>query len=152
MTPRTRNTVQQDPLNHALVAAPLGREWVGFSEVMVTEVFAPRPPVRVPRTPSWVRGVVQREGRMVTLIDLAAFCGLPPVPVLDICVRVSVPDIEIAFGFERVAHLDALDGVPVPIVELPLHADWVEESLQIGPRTVHCIDLIPLVSALREEV
>jgi len=144
--------VQQDPSAHALVAAPLGREWVGFSDDVVMEVFAPARPVRVPRTPSWVRGVVQREGRMVTLVDLATFCGLPPVDVFDVCVRVSVPDIEIAFGFERVAYLDALDGMPVPIVELPLDADWVDESLQIGPRTVHCIDLHSLISTLREEV
>ncbi len=144
--------MQQDPFNHALVAAPLGREWVGFSDTRVMEVFAPPTPVRVPRTPPWVRGVVQREGRMVTVIDLSAFCGLGPVGALDVCVRVSVPDVEIAFGFERVAHLDALDGVPVPIVELPLDADWVDESLQIGPRTVHCIDLGALVAALREGV
>ena len=89
---------------------------------------------------------------MVTIVDLASFCGLAPVDQLAVCVRVGVPEIAIAFGFERVAHLDAVDGTPVPIVELPLDPTWVDESLQIGPRTVHRLDLLPLVAALRAGV
>ena len=145
----TRVTVQDEVAKNALVAGPLGREWVAFAADAVLEIFPSGRPVRVPRTPPWVRGVVQRDGRMVTIVDLASFCGMAPVDPLDVCVRVGVPGIAVAFGFERVAHLDAVDGTPVPIIELPLDATWVEESLQIGPRTVHWLDPVPLVAALQ---
>lgn len=152
LTHRNRETVQLETPHYALVAAPLGREWVGFPAEAVVDVFSPSKPVRVPRAPAWVSGVIQREGQMVTLVDLSTFCGLPPAAAMDVCIRVRVPDIQIAFVCERVAHIDAVDGLPVPIIELPLDADWVDESLQIGPRTVHCIDLAALTSALREGI
>ena len=59
--------MQEEVAKNALVAGPLGREWVAFAADAVREIFPAGRPVRVPRTPAWVRGVVQRDGGMVTM-------------------------------------------------------------------------------------
>lgn len=48
---------------------------------MVREILPPSPATRLPGAPSWVRGLVNVRGTVITVIDLVArLCGRPAHP------------------------------------------------------------------------
>ncbi len=92
----------------------LGREIYG---VDVRYVYDIRPLVhltRVPRTPSWVAGVVNLRGRIVSVLDLQSFLNLPAAenegaqsPIRHLAV-VETPEMELAILVDEVMAMESL--------------------------------------------
>ena len=68
-----------------LVLLRLGREVYGIDVQYVFDIrpVEPRSVTRVPRVPNWVAGVVNLRGRILSVIDLQRFLGLPPAESTD---------------------------------------------------------------------
>ncbi len=115
-----RVPVEEDESEHIrLVLMRLGREIYGIE---AHHVFAIRPAGRityVPRVPEWVAGVVNMRGRILSVIDLRRFFGLPLVePERDDgsesieemyhLVVVETPGMEVALLVSDVLTVEAL--------------------------------------------
>lgn len=99
----------------------LGRELLGLEVQYVHDIRAKEALTRVPRVPEWVAGVTNLRGRILSVIDLRAFLGLPPSPQPEegILVFVQAPAMEVIFL------VDDVPGVEV----LPIRKDLAGDSL-----------------------
>jgi purine-binding chemotaxis protein CheW len=64
----------------------------------------------VPRMPAWVRGVTNLRGDVVSVIDLAAFCGMEPTPLTTgrlLVARATDEDLTIGILVDRVLEIAA---------------------------------------------
>jgi purine-binding chemotaxis protein CheW len=61
----------------SLLLARLGRELYGLDARHVTRIEPVAHLTPVPRVPKWVAGVTNVRGRVLSVVDLAAFLGLP---------------------------------------------------------------------------
>ena len=57
----------------------LGREVYGLETDYVFDIRPLESITHVPRVPDWVAGVVNLRGRIISVLDLQRFLGLPPV-------------------------------------------------------------------------
>jgi purine-binding chemotaxis protein CheW len=60
------------------VTIRLAGQLLGIPVLLVHDVLKPQNITKVPRSPSWVAGVLNLRGKIVTAIDLRARLGLPP--------------------------------------------------------------------------
>lgn len=107
-----------------LVLAQLGHEIYGLDAQNVFDIKPAGQITRVPRVPKWVAGVVNLRGRILSVLDLRRFFGLPPaegngdngpesserIPYL---VVVETPDMEIALLVEDVLAVETLPASQV---------------------------------------
>ncbi len=91
-------------------------EEYGLSILSVREILEYDTVTRVPRTPDFIRGVINLRGRVVPVLDLAVRFGLPPSPVTK---RSCVLIAEVA-----------LDGEPTV---MGIVADSVSQVIELGP-------------------
>jgi len=59
-----------------LVCFWVGRQLFGINISQVSEVIALRPITRVPSVPSWVSGIMNLRGEVVSVLDLGGFLGI----------------------------------------------------------------------------
>ncbi len=119
-----------------LVLVRLGREVYGLDAQYVFSIKPAELITRVPRVPDWVTGVVNLRGRILSVIDLRRYFGLPPVESegnegnndgkndhdvprmpaerTDHLVVVQTPDMEIALLADEVL---AVKSVPVSHIQ-----------------------------------
>jgi purine-binding chemotaxis protein CheW len=102
-----------------IVMVRLGDELLGLEVRWVSAIRPLQVLTRVPRVPAWVLGVTSLRGRIISVIDLRLFLGLPPAaqPAEGKFVTVQTPAMELIF---------AVDDVP-GVDELPLCHDLAEE-------------------------
>jgi chemotaxis signal transduction protein len=75
----TREVIQQTPY----LTFSVGDEEYGVSVLKVREILEYETVTRVPRAPSFVRGVINLRGRVVPVVDMAVRFGLAPSPVTN---------------------------------------------------------------------
>jgi len=92
-----------------------GEEY-GISILTVREILEHDTITPVPRTPDFIRGVINLRGRVVPVVDLAVRFALPPTPVTK---RTCVVIAEVTRGGER-----AVMGLMV---------DAVNQVIELGP-------------------
>ncbi|MCL4691626.1 MAG: chemotaxis protein CheW, partial [Candidatus Hydrogenedentes bacterium] len=56
----------------------LGKETYGLEILKVQEIIGLMPITKVPRTPDYVRGVINLRGRVIPVVDLRGKFGLEP--------------------------------------------------------------------------
>ncbi len=90
-----------------LVVIQLGRERYGLDARLVFGIKHVEQVARVPRVPEWVAGVVNVRGRILSVVDLRRFFGLPAagpsegepdeaIKALSHLVIVETPEMEVA--------------------------------------------------------
>jgi chemotaxis signal transduction protein len=94
-------------------------EEYGISVLTVREILEYDTVTRVPRTPAFIRGVINLRGRVVPVVDLAVRFGLPPSPVTN---RSCVVIVEVQ-----------VQGEPVV---MGLIADAVNQVIELGPEDI----------------
>jgi len=94
-------------------------EEYGISVLSVREILEYDTVTRVPRTPEFIRGVINLRGRVVPVVDLAVRFGMPPSAVTK---RSCVVIVEVELGGE-------------PIV-MGLIADAVNQVIELGPEDI----------------
>jgi purine-binding chemotaxis protein CheW len=63
---------REDTLTHKYLTFMLGEETYGLDILRVQEIIGMMPVTRVPRTPEFVRGVINLRGRVIPVLDLRA--------------------------------------------------------------------------------
>jgi purine-binding chemotaxis protein CheW len=97
----------------------LGHEEYGLEVMKVHEIIRMLPITRVPRAPSFIRGVVNLRGRIVPVIELRARLGMESVPeVRETCI-VVVQSGELTMGIIVDQVRDVLDIQANEIHDVP---------------------------------
>ncbi|HVQ30942.1 MAG TPA: chemotaxis protein CheW [Vicinamibacteria bacterium] len=94
-------------------------EEYGISVLRVREILEYDTITRVPRTPEFIRGVINLRGRVVPVVDLAVRFGMPPSPVTK---RSCVVIVEVV-----------VEGEPVV---MGLVADAVNQVIELGEEDI----------------
>jgi len=99
----------------------LGRELLGIEVRYVMDIRPKEVLTRVPRVPEWVAGVTNLRGRILSVIDLRAYLGLPASgqPEEGLLVLAQSPAMELIFL------VDDVSGVEV----LPVRQDLAGDTL-----------------------
>ena len=99
----------------------LGRELLGMEVQYVHDIRSKEVLTRVPRVPEWVAGVTNLRGRILSVINLRVYLGLPPSPQPEegLLIFVQAPAMEVIFL------VDDVPGVEV----LPVRKDLAGDSL-----------------------
>ena len=100
-----------------LVLIRLGREIYGIDARYVYYVKPADLITHVPRVPEWVAGVVNLRGRILSVVDLRRFFGLPPAEIspdddsesegVPSLVVVETPDMEVALVTDDVLTVES---------------------------------------------
>jgi purine-binding chemotaxis protein CheW len=101
-----------------LVLLRLGREVYGLGVQYVFDIrlIEPRSITRVPRAPSWVAGVVNLRGRILSVVDLQRFLGLSPAEDADdsaptrCLVVVETSEMELALLADEVLPMETVSA------------------------------------------
>jgi purine-binding chemotaxis protein CheW len=88
----------------------LGSEIYGLEVRYVFDIRPVEQITRVPRVPDWVAGVVNLRGRILSVLDLQRFFGLPPAERDGdgFLVVVETPDVEVALLADDVLAVEVL--------------------------------------------
>jgi len=100
-----------------LVLVRLGREVYGLDAEFVLDIRPAGQITRVPRVPDWVAGVVNLRGRILSVLDLSRFFGLPQEvereAISPYLVVVETPAMELALLVDDVLAVEALPASQV---------------------------------------
>lgn len=119
-----------------LVIVQIGREQYGVEVNNVHDIRPLQVLTRVPRVPGWVAGVVNLRGRILSVLSLAAYLGLPPAEhdqdAPPLLMLVETPQMELALLVD-----DVLSVEPVPLARIQeatgstmgIHAEYVRGLL-----------------------
>jgi purine-binding chemotaxis protein CheW len=99
------------------VVVQLGREQYGLEVPCVYEIRPMQTLTRVPRVPAWVSGVVNLRGRIMSVVDLGLYLGLPATKrgenSISQLVVVETPEMELALKVD-----DVLGVEPIPVSKI----------------------------------
>ncbi len=104
----------------------LGKEVFALDISSVREVLELTPITKIPRTPDFMRGVINLRGHAVPVMDMRLKFGMAQVPTtVDTCIII----VEVAFEGERIVMGGLVDSVR-EVFELP--PDAMEEPPRMG--------------------
>src|SRR5437899_8597321 len=79
MPQRTSTVGQQQPVDEKFLTFFLEDEEYGIEILKVQEIIGMMSVTPVPRTPSFVRGVINLRGKVIPIIDLRLKFGMPAI-------------------------------------------------------------------------
>ncbi len=95
-----------------IVVVRIGQELYGVEVPYVFDIRTEQSITRVPRTPAWVAGVVNLRGRVMSVLDLAAYLGLPAASNQDQHEKrllvVETPKMELALLVDEVLSIEPI--------------------------------------------
>jgi purine-binding chemotaxis protein CheW len=152
--------MQQQPshgLEHSqyLTFVIAGEEYaVGI--LQVKEIIQYDTVTRVPKTPCWIRGVINLRGGVVPVVDLAVKFGLPETPISgSTCIVIT----EVELGGEQTVMGVLADAVSQVIdlrpddIEVPpsfgtsIHVDYLLGMGKVGKKFVLMLDIDKVLSS-----
>lgn len=87
----------------------LDAEEYGLEILKVQEIIGVLPVTRVPRTPPFVKGVINLRGKVISIVDLRAKFGMEPVPAGESCIIVvQVQGVQLGILVDRVSEVKAI--------------------------------------------
>jgi len=102
----------------------LGKEVFALDIASVREVLELTPITKIPRTPEFMRGVINLRGHAVPVMDMRLKFGMPRAQVtVDTCIII----VEVAFESERIVMGGLVDSVR-EVFEIP------PEAMEATPR------------------
>ena len=96
----------------------LGDEEYGVEILKVHEIIGMLPITRVPRTPDFVRGVINLRGKVIPIVDLRRKFGMPEAGRAENCIIVvQVRGVSIGIVVDRVSEVlsiaaEQIEGTP----------------------------------------
>jgi purine-binding chemotaxis protein CheW len=103
--------VEEEPGEQLVVMLfRLGRELLGIEVRYVQDIRQKETLTQVPRVPEWVAGVTNLRGRILSVIDLRAYLGLPPSPQPEagFFVQIRSAAMELIFLVDDVPDVEVL--------------------------------------------
>jgi len=106
----------------------MGKEVYGIEILKVQEIIGMMPVTRVPKTPDFVRGVINLRGKVIPVIDLRRKFGFPAMEHTE---RTCIIVVDVDFASMRV-----MMGVVVDSVQevLNVSESEIEETPEFGGR------------------
>ena len=136
------------------LVADVGVVHLGFDVELVSEVLPLSGVARVPWAPRWVYGVMNHQGRLLTLVHLARFLELGEAAEVQdrgVAVVVDRPDLNLGLCVGSVAIVEARDAVKVSqIKQFLTQASWITESLSTPALEFQNLDLRRVIDAIEE--
>jgi purine-binding chemotaxis protein CheW len=109
----------------------LAGEEYGLEILRVQEIIGLLPVTRVPRTPSYVRGVINLRGKVIPTIDLRVKFGLAAEEARETCiVVVQMASTQVGIIVDRVS--EVLDIAAADVEEPPSFGADVETDFLLG--------------------
>src|SRR5215467_3030441 len=151
MTTATKETVEQKQYLTFLLA----NEEYAIGILKVKEIIEYDTVTTVPKTPKWVRGVINLRGAVVPVVDLALKFGLEMKPVTKTtCIVIVETQFEsqntiigiIADAVSQVMELAAEDLQPVPECGTRVKVDYLLGMAQLGKKFALLLDVDKVLS------
>jgi purine-binding chemotaxis protein CheW len=152
MTTATKEAVEREQYLTFLLA---GEEYA-ISILKVKEIIEYDTVTTVPKTPRWVRGVINLRGAVVPVVDLAVRFGLEERPVTKTtCIVIVERQIEsqntmmgvIADAVSQVMDIAAGDVQQVPAFGTRIKVDYLQGMAQLGKKFALLLDVDKVLSA-----
>jgi purine-binding chemotaxis protein CheW len=116
----------QETLAGKYLTFALGAESYGVEIQVVREIIGLMDVTPVPRTPPYIRGVINLRGRIIPVVDLRCKFGLPPTKdTPETCIIV----VDVPTG-EGVIQMSVVVDTVSEVLDIP--ADVIEEPPMIG--------------------
>jgi purine-binding chemotaxis protein CheW len=128
----------------------LADEWYAIEVSMIKEVLEYQTITRVPKTPSFMRGVINVRGGVVPVVDLREKFDLPiREPTVDTCIvvlEVSVDDETIVIGtiadvVEEVVEILPENIEPTPKIGTKLDTEFIEGIGKMDEKFIVILDI-----------
>ncbi len=152
MTSLSKEAVEQQQYLTFLLC---GEEYA-ISILRVKEIIGYNTVTTVPKTPKWVRGVINLRGNVVPVVDLAVRFGLEDRPVTKTtCIIIVERELEnqstmmgvIADSVSQVMDIAAEDVQPVPAFGTHIKVDYLQGMAQMGKKFALLLDVDKVLSA-----
>jgi purine-binding chemotaxis protein CheW len=143
----------------ATAAAPVGGKFLtfflaeeeyGIEITKVQEIIGMLPITRVPRTPEYVRGVVNLRGKVIPIVDLRRKFGLDATGAEETCIIVvQVRGVQLGVVVDRVSEVSAVS--PADIEEPPsfgadVHTEYLLGLGKVNGRVKLLLDIDQVLS------
>jgi purine-binding chemotaxis protein CheW len=134
----------------------IGSEEYALGILRVREILQYGAVTRVPRTPGWVRGVINLRGSVVPILDLAVKFGLPPSPLSrSTCIVITEVVLEgesvvlgvVADEVSQVVDIPASAVMPPPSFGTRVRVEYLQGMGRVGERLVLLLDADKMLSA-----
>jgi purine-binding chemotaxis protein CheW len=130
----------------------LGSEEYGIEILKVQEIIGMMTVTRVPRTPVFVRGVINLRGKVIPIVDLRAKFGMEAVEQTDetCIIVVKTNGVEIGTVVDRVSEVLAIAAKDVdetPSFGVDLNTDFILGMGKSGSRVKILLDIDKVLSA-----
>jgi len=133
----------------------LGEEEYGVSLLRVREIIQYDTITRVPRTPTFIRGVINLRGTVVPVVDLGHKFGRPATTATrSTCIVIVEPVVDgertvmgvLADQVSQVIELAAADVAAPPSFGAPVPVDYLVGMGTVGRRFVLLLDIDRILS------
>ncbi|MGE5589056.1 MAG: chemotaxis protein CheW [Bacillota bacterium] len=128
-----------------VVVFQLGDEFYGVDIGLVRGVEALSSITRIPRTPPYIRGVINLRGRVIPVVDLKLRLGLPAQAAADSKIAVIEADGQtvgvMVDGVSEVAAISPEDVDPPSAVSGGVDVEYILGVARRGDRLITLLDL-----------
>ncbi|MBI1319518.1 MAG: chemotaxis protein CheW [Candidatus Hydrogenedens sp.] len=134
----------------------LGSEGYGLQILKVQEIIGIMPITRVPRTPDYLRGVINLRGKVIPVIELRRKFGMPPAEETErtciIVVQVETDDQPITMGIlvdevSEVIDIPERSLEPAPTFGRGVNSSFILAMGKLEDRVVILLDLDKVLTA-----
>ncbi len=131
-------------------------EEYAVSIIRVKEIIQYDTLTKVPKTPHWIRGVINLRGGVVPVVDLAVKFGLPETAITSAaCIVITEVEIEgelsvmgvLADAVSQVIELKPDDIEPTPAFGTRINVDYLVGMGRSGKKFVLMLDIDKVLSA-----
>ena len=133
----------------------LGAEEFGLEILKVQEIIKMMEITKVPRTPEFVRGVINLRGKVIPVVDLRLKFSMPTVPITEktcvIVVQVAHSNGAVTMGaiVDEVSEVLDINGEqiePTPELGAAVDTDFILGMGKIAKRVVMLLDVDKVLS------
>lgn len=134
----------------------LGQEEYGIAILKVKEIIGMMPITSVPRTPDYLKGVINLRGKVIPVLDLRVKFSMNSIPYSD---RTCIIVVEIKIGLETMLMGVVVDTVSevvtiqedeteeVPDFGTSLDTDYILGMAKLGTRVMILLDIDRVLTA-----
>lgn len=142
----TGRTNQATSIKDRYLTFDLETEKYGVEILMVKEIIGMQETIKVPRTPDYVKGIMNLRGKVIPVIDLRVKLNMPETePQMDTAVIiVFIRDVNVGFVVDRVDEVasiakDHLESAPT--FGIKVNADFIKYMAQDKEKVIMILDL-----------
>ena len=130
-TTRTGQPVAESSRAGKYLTFYLEAEEYGLEILKVQEIIGVLPITRVPRMPSFVKGVINLRGKVISIVDLRAKFGMDASTTGESCIIVvQVRGVQLGILVDRVSEVKAIKGEE--IADAPSFGTEVDTEFLLG--------------------